>query len=930
MDKSSASAAADGMPSMQFDGRRLLADPESAVWHGHGDDARVLEMVQQGQGLLRAIALASIGSLLLLCGLFAQTLWQSLAPLDHAWLLVVLGCAAAGVAAWPLMRQPAQLPAHARYRQLAAMAWGLLTLAAWGLAMGQALTLPWGDAVALRVVLLGLGAGLLLLAMAHWRPALLLSWVALLGGQYLAAPADDALLPLLGFDLLLLGVGVLLQRTLRERTRWLIAERHSRAELARHKAAPGDSDGTQREGVWQRTDFERALQDARAAVEVANRAKTEFLATMSHEVRTPLNGIVPILEMLRETPLQDQQRELLNTAYRSSRHLLRIINGVLDYAKVESGQLELECIEIDLRELLESVTRLLARNAERRGLRLQCRIADDVPRRVLGDPIRLRQVVSNLVSNAIKFTEQGSIDVELRRRRADRKEVELVFSVTDTGLGMSRETQRRLFRPFSQGDASTTRKHGGTGLGLVICKRLVELMGGRIGVKSQPGKGSSFWFVLPMATSSVGSVAARHDLSGLRVLSVSDDAATVARLAELLRDWGMAVENRRSLPAATARLSAMAELGGSWTPQLLIVSLAAAERALPGLLERLRGDSALADLQVLVVTPAAESLHQRTRVAGLSFLPAPIDPGRLRSHLERLFEVQSGQSEPDPHTAAELDGLTLDAELQAVASDVSVPVVEQPRARVLLVEDNPVNLVVARRMLAKLGIDSLVARDGVEALAALQRERVDLILMDCQMPNMDGYQATQRIRATEQERPATDRLPVIAMTANVMPGDRDKCLAAGMDDFLGKPLDAAALRRTLDTWLGPDRSGRPDPASGAPAIADAPLDRQKLARLGELMGDELPRLIRQFLHTAGQLMRSVDRASVSDDLAAMARAAHSLKSSSANLGASQLSLAAARLEQACGDTAMPAVRGAHRDLQAAFSAAYAALEAELR
>jgi CheY-like chemotaxis protein/HPt (histidine-containing phosphotransfer) domain-containing protein len=319
---------------------------------------------------------------------------------------------------------------------------------------------------------------------------------------------------------------------------------------------------------------------------------------------------------------------------------------------------------------------------------------------------------------------------------------------------------------------------------------------------------------------------------------------------------------------------------------------------------------------------------------GLSFVPSPIDDTQLQHHLCRLFDVADAEARMPELAPSAADDLAAELEVEQSATDSAAAVSGETLARVLLVEDNPVNLVVARRMLAKLGIDSVVARDGLEALDALRNNGVDLVLMDCQMPNMDGYEATKRIRSREQQSAEGAHLPVIAMTANVMAGDREKCLAAGMDDFLGKPLDAASLRRALEPWIDFQRQ-RGATAEGiatgdkAQPVSAPPLDAHKLGKLRDLMGADLPRLISQFLDTSAQLMQLVDRASIRDDLEGMARPAHSLKSSSANLGALPLSSAAARLEHVCTSGDLVAARAAQRDLQHAFSAAYAALKAEL-
>ena len=961
-------AVQDGLPSMQFDGRRLLTNPDARTWEDPtGDGVRRLEAAEQVQGQYRAAGLGGLLSLLML-GLS----WLSLnAPLDLAqppglwWLPAAIVCGLAGMAGWWLARRHIISPFRVGSWRWLASGWGAVTLCLWGLAFGAALGLPWDERSALLLAGTALASAMLLAGMAYWLPGLLLTWAVMVGSQLFAAPqvmAQTWLVPVLGFDLVLLALGMVLGQTTRQASHRAVAERMSRRELAQFKARMNDQGERLMAESDQRRDVEQALQEARAAADVANRAKTEFLATMSHEVRTPLNGILPILEMLRETRLDETQQDFLDTAYNSSRHLLRIINDVLDFAKAESGKLELESIEIELRELIESVTELMGKSAEQRGLRLSYKVADDVPRRVRGDSIRLRQVLSNLVSNAIKFTGQGEIRIDVHQRRSSRKEVELVFSVTDSGAGMSRDTQRRLFRAFSQADASTTRKHGGTGLGLVICKRLVELMGGRIGVKSQLGKGSTFWFVLPMRKSASDVPPARRDLAGLRVLSLVDDKKAAEKLTEVLASWGMSEERVDSPMSAISKLKSSAQLGRSWTYELLLVSMSASGQTFLSLINDLRSEPALADLKVAAITPSTQVLNDLHKLPGVFGMTSPIDYRALQRQLHRLFDVEGGRLNRDEDTQALFDSLALDFEPRSDAV-IEHPVVRgEVVATALLVEDNPINLSVARRMLAKLGIDSEVARNGQEALDILGRRSVDLVLMDCQMPLMDGYAATRRIRAAEQQADTPRHLPIVAMTANVMTGDREKCLEAGMDDYLGKPLEFVSLRRALEPWVRIGRQGSSRPGSGdlsyagsvlrsstdddvlvldglvkapvstsaaAPTGNDGPLDGAKLAELRELMGEELPGLIRQYLDTARGFMAELELAAAIDALPALVAPAHSLKSSSANLGALRLSRHAASLEQAArrGDAAT--ARRAYSKMQDDFAQASTALQATL-
>lgn len=966
MEKISAMAASspEGLPSMQFDGRRLLADPEAPgceedVAAGHQRMAVVMQTASQfrSAGLAALLGLLVVGAVMMffaeVLDAFAVRVWVSCA--------VLLGIA--GMAGWLLSSRLGLSPFRIWRWRFAGALWGLCALATWGAAQGYFLSMPWNGVTALGLVATALVAAMLLVAASHWLPALLFSWLGLLAAQLLvgtgiATVADSQTILIVGFDLVLLALGMVLGLASREMARRTVAERMCRQELAGVKGHAADQIARLNAETDQRRDVEQALLEARGAADMALRAKTEFLATMSHEIRTPLNGILPILEILRESRLDDEQRQFLETAYNSSRHLLRIINDVLDFAKAESGKLELESIEIDLRELVESITDLMGKSAERRGLKLSYKISDEVPRRVRGDPIRLRQVLTNLVSNAIKFTENGSICIELHKRRASRKEVELVFTVTDTGIGMTREAQRRLFRAFGQADASTTRKYGGTGLGLVICKRLVELMGGRIGVKSQPGEGASFWFVLPMRKSASDVPPARKDLSGLRVLTLVEDQAEAGKLTEVLSDWSMLEEKADSILAATNRLQSSAQLGKSWGFDLVLLSYSGSKMGLMPLLQEMRGEPALRELKVVLFTGSSTLRAELQKEPGLLVMEGPINYQLLQRRLNRLFDVEGRRIKSEEDTEVLFDSLALDFDPKVDAPAPQHPVVRGDTvARALLVEDNPVNLSVARRMLAKLGIDTLVARDGREALQVLEQAQVDLVFMDCQMPVMDGYEATRRLRAAEEDADPPRHLPVVAMTANAMVGDREKCLEAGMDDYLAKPLEFASLRRAIEPWVrlrdgnyystrqdagsprlpedAGSRADEPadvvDDAAGPPAAdnAVAPIDEARLAGLRELMAEELPRLIREYLDSVPGLLQELDQAAVDEDLEAMVRPAHTLKSSSANLCAMRLSAEAAALEKLARTGELEAALRVQRGMAEEFAVASRALQALL-
>jgi len=643
----------------------------------------------------------------------------------------------------------------------------------------------------------------------------------------------------------------------------------------------------------------RAKQDAEAAM----MAKAEFLATMSHEIRTPLNGIIPLLDIVLSTKLTADQQDYLQTAYKSSRELLRIVDDILDYSKMEANKLELETTGINLRELLDAVHRLLIKNAEAKGLAFNVTIDPAVRIAVRGDPTRLRQVLTNLVSNAIKFTERGTVAIHLTKHKETRTHYEYLFAVKDTGIGISPETANKLFQAFMQADASTTRFHGGTGLGLAICQRIVELMQGKIGVRSEVGKGSMFWFSVPLLKALGDTTAARRDLHGARALVMANDAATMRRLSGYFGAWGATFQQSAAAPDALSKLRSAASMGESWAYDFLIVDTTAIPPAAAlTLLRNVNREPVLERVRCVFLlgdeTPSAEL----TADARALTVPRQSSEGELRNALLKLLGV-------DEHAVAIANPLP---------EALPLPQVEQPpeatrpiAGHVLLVEDNPVNRQVAQRLLMLMGISYTAAFNGKEALEQLDKDSYDVVLMDCQMPIMDGYTAVRILRQNEE---ASGRhLPVIAMTANAMAGDREKCLRAGMDDYMSKPLNRALMEQTLRKWLPPGAKTRgegpakplaaaPSPAAAAPArTAAAPssaavLDTEVIRDLLDVMGDEFTDLVRVYLEDTPKSLASLEQAAARADIEGLIAPSHSLKSTSANLGALSLSELAKRLE----------------------------------
>ena len=658
------------------------------------------------------------------------------------------------------------------------------------------------------------------------------------------------------------------------------------------------------------------LVQAKRTAEAAMLSKSEFLATMSHEIRTPLNGIIPLLDILLSSPLAPDQHDYLQTAYKSACELLRIVDDILDYSKIEASKLELESVVINLREIADSVKRLFEKNAEAKHIRFSVNIDPAVRVTVRGDPVRLRQVLTNLVSNAIKFTPRGTVAVQVSKRSDTRSHSEILIVIKDTGVGIAPEAAAKLFQPFSQADATTTRIHGGTGLGLVICKRLIELMGGKIGVRSELGKGSVFWFSVPFLKAPGDVEHARRTLRGARALVLSGDGPALKRLNGYFAAWNMVHLSTASVADAFSKLRSSAGMGESWAYDLLIVDINAVAGNPQGLLRNIADDAALERLRVVFVLadrPAPPEIAAERRALSI---PRRYSERELAEALKRLLEIVEPGMEHAATFVAPAAAEAPQVQILTPETDASTPL----SGHVLLVEDNAVNRQVAQRLLALSGITYGVAENGKEAIDALDRETFDAVLMDCQMPLMDGYTAT-RVRRQKEAAGAATRVPIIAMTANAMAGDREKCLNAGMDDYMSKPLSRARLEQTLRKWL---QTGKPAaPPVVVPKAAPAPLanvastavtaaaavtplplpsalggtlDAGVIGDLIDVMGDEFTDLVRVYLEDTPKAVALLEQAAASGQTAGIIAPSHSLKSTSANLGALRLSDLARRLE----------------------------------